>query len=173
MAKLLLPLMLMRLPAQMVLFVPMFIANTIAQSAVRAAEFDADKAASRLVGRKTFVAVIDRLEQIDYSWDGVLADLKFLNTEGQLPDSLPQQVFLRMQDMSAELWGALRETVKAPEEKPFDTKPLAPDRLEAVQNEPNDGVFRCPLAASRLFSDYEGLSRKISADFYASRFGAK
>lgn len=173
MAKLLLPLMLMRLPAQIVLFIPMFIANTIAQSAVRAAEFDADKAASRLVGRKTFAAVIDRLEQIDYSWDGVLADLNFLNTEGSLPDSLPQQVFLRMQDMSSELWGALRETVKAPEEKPFDTKPVAPDRLEAVQNEPNDGVFRCPLAASRLFSDYEGLSRKITADFYASRFGAK
>jgi hypothetical protein len=173
MAKLLLPLMLMRLPAQMVLFIPMFVANTIGQAAVRAAEFDADKAASRLVGRKTFAAVIERLEQIDYSWDGVLADLKFLNTEGQLPDSLPQQVFLRMQDMSSELWGALRETVKAPEEKPFDTKPLAPDRLEAVQNEPNDGVFRCPLAASRLFSNYEGVARTMTADFYASRFGSK
>jgi hypothetical protein len=172
-AKLLLPLMLMRLPAQIVLFIPMFIANTIAQSAVRAAEFDADKAASRLVGRKTFAAVIERLEQIDYSWDGVLADLNFLNTEGRLPDSLPQQVFLRMQDMSSELWSVLRETVKAPEEKPFDSKPLAPDRLEAVQNEPNDGVLRCPLAASRLFSDYEGLSQRITADFYSSRFGAK
>jgi phage FluMu protein Com len=172
-AKLLLPLMLMRLPAQIVLFIPMFIANTIAQAAVRAAEFDADKAASRLVGRKTFAAVIERLEQIDYSWDGVLADLKFLNSEGQLPDSLPQQVFLRMQDMSSELWSALRNTVNAPEEKPFDTKPVAPDRLEAVQNEPNDGVFRCPLAASRLFSDYEGVSRKMTADFYASRFGSK
>jgi hypothetical protein len=173
MAKLLLPLMLMRLPAQIVLFIPMFIANTLAQSAARAAEFDADKAASRLVGRKTFAAVIERLEQIDYSWDGVLADLNFLNTEGQLPDNLPHQVFLRMQDMSSELWSVLRETVKAPEEKPFDTKPVAPDRLEAVQKEADTGVFKCPLAASRLFGDYEGIAQKITADFYASRYGAK
>ncbi len=172
-AKLLLPLMLTKLPAQMVLFIPMFIANTIAQSAVRAAEFDADRAAARLVGRKTFAAVIERLEQINFSWDGILADLKFLNSEQQLPDSLPEQVALRMLDMSPELWGALRDTVNAPDEKPFDTKPLTPDRLEAVQNEAPDGVLRCPLPAAKLFSGYADISRKMSADFYASRFKVK
>src|SRR5205085_8005108 len=71
-AKLLLPLMLMRFPAQLVLFIPMFIANTIAQSVVRAAEFDADRAAARLVGRKTFASVVERLDLIDFTWDGVL-----------------------------------------------------------------------------------------------------
>jgi phage FluMu protein Com len=172
-AKLLLPLKATKIPAQMVLFIPMFIANTIAQSAVRAAEFDADRAAARLVGRKTFAAVIERLEQIDFSWDGILADLKFLNSEQQLPDSLPEQVALRMLDMSPELWGALRDTVNAPDEKPFDTKPITPDRLEAVQKEATDGVLRCPLPAAKLFSGFGELSRKMSADFYASRFGSK
>lgn len=171
-AKLLLPLKVMKLPAQIVLFVPMFIANTIAQAVVRAAELDADHAAARLVGKRTFTVVLERLEQIDFSWDGVLADLKFLNTENRLPDSLPEQVSLRMLDMSPELWGALRDTVKAPDEKPFDTKPMTADRLEAVQNEPVDGVLRCSLPASRLFSNYEGVSRQITTDFCASRFGA-
>lgn len=172
-AKLLLPLKVMKFPAQIVLFVPMFIANTIAQSVVRAAELDADHAAARLVGRRTFAAVLERLEQINFSWDGVLADLKFLNKEDRLPDSLPEQVALRMLDMSPELWGALRDTVNAPDEKPFDTKPIASDRLEAVQNEPADGVLKCSLPASRLFSDYEGLSRTVTAGFYTSRFGSK
>jgi Zn-dependent protease with chaperone function len=172
-AKLLLPLKLLKIPAQLALFVPMFVANTIAQAVVRAAEFDADLAASRLVGRRTFAAVIERLEQIDYSWDGVLADLNFLHTEQKLPDNLPEQVALRMLDMSPELWGALRDTVKAPDEKPFDTKPSTPDRLEAVQNEPAEGVLKCHLPARRLFSDYEGQARKITAGFYTSRFGAK
>jgi hypothetical protein len=171
-AKLLLPLKIMKLPAQIVLFVPMFIANTIAQAVVRAAELDADVAAARLVGKQTFANVLERLEQIDFSWDGVLADLKFLNTENRLPDSLPEQVALRMLDMSPELWGALRETVKAPDEKPFDTKPMTADRLEAVQNEPVEGVLGCPLPAAGLFSNYEGVSRQITADFCESRFGA-
>jgi hypothetical protein len=116
---------------------------------------------------------MERLEQINFSWDGVLADLKFLNKEDRLPDSLPEQVALRMLDMSPELWGALRDTVNAPDEKPFDTKPIASDRLEAVQNEPADGVLKCSLPASRLFSDYEGLSRTVTAGFYTSRFGSK
>jgi len=171
-AKLLLPLKVTKLPAQIVLFIPMFIANTIAQSVVRAAELDADQAAARLVGRRTFAATLERLEQIDYSRDGVLADLTFLNTEKQLPDNLPEQITLRMADMSSELWGVLRDTVKAPDEKPFDTKPVATERLEAVQNEPADGVLRCPLPASALLANYDRLCRKISADYYSSRFGA-
>jgi hypothetical protein len=172
-AKLLLPLMLMRLPAQLVLFIPMFIANTIAATVVRAAEFDADRAAARLVGRKTFTAVVERLEQIDFVWDGMLMDLKFLSKEGQLPENLPQQIAVRMQDMTAELCAALRETVHAPDEKPFETRPSTPDRFEAVQNEPEGGIFRCGLAARGLLREYEALSRQMSGDFYAGRFGVK
>jgi len=172
-AKLLLPLMLMKIPAQAVLFIPMFIGNTIAQGAVRAAEFDADRAATRLVGRKTFAAVVERLDLISFTWDGVLNDLKFLHKEQQLPESVPNQVAVQMLDMTPELCAALRDTVNAPDEKPFDTKPSAADRLEAVQNEALDGVFRCTLPAKSLLADYEGLSRRITADFYKARFGAK
>src|SRR4029079_4198367 len=74
-AKLLLPLMLMRLPPQLVLFIPMFIANTIAVGVVRAAELDADRAAARLVGRKTFMAVGERLGRGVFLWGGVLGGL--------------------------------------------------------------------------------------------------
>jgi hypothetical protein len=169
----LLPLVLMRLPAQLVLFIPMFITNTIASAVVRASAFDADRAASRLVGKKTFGIVVERFEQIDFVWDGMLADLKFLSKEGQLPDNLPQQIALRMQDLTAELCAVLRETVHAPDEKPFETRPSTVDRLAAVQAEPDAGVFQCPLPARLILRDYEGLARQISADFYASRFGAK
>src|SRR5205085_10967379 len=134
--------MLRRLPGRLVLFIPMVIAKAVAAAAVRAAEFDADRAAARLVGRKTFMAVVERLEQIDFVWDGMLMDLKFLSKEGQLPENLPQQIAVRMQDMTAELCAALRETVNAPDEKPFETRPSTPDRFEAVQKEPADGVFR-------------------------------
>jgi hypothetical protein len=103
----------------------------------------------------------------------MLMDLKFLSKEGQLPENLPQQIAVRMQDMTAELCVALKETVHAPDEKPFDTRPSTPDRFEAVQNEPADGVCRCGLAARGLLRDYEGTARQMSAEFYAGRFGAK
>jgi hypothetical protein len=172
-AKLLLPLMLTKIPAQAVLFVPMFVANTIASSVVRKTEFDADLAATRLVGRKTFTGLLERLEQIDFTWDGAMADLNFLSKEQQLPESLPQNVALRMQDMTVELFHALRETVNAPDEKPFDTKPSTTDRLEAISKEPDSGVVRCGLAARNLLADYDSLSRKMTADFYSGRFGAE
>jgi len=172
-AKLLLPLMLMKLPTQAVLFIPMFIANTIGSAVVRRAEFDADRASVRLVGKKTFTGLLERLELIDFSWDGVLADLAFLNTEQQLPDSLPEQVTIRMQDMTPELCAVLRETVNKPDEKPFDSRPSNPDRLEAIAGETGEGVFRCGLAARRLIQDYDGLSRQMTADFYRGRFGGK
>lgn len=172
-AKLLLPLKLMRLPTQAVLFIPMFIANTIASAVVRRAEFDADRASVRLVGKKTFTGLLERLELIDFSWDGVLADLAFLNTEQQLADSLPEQVAIRMQDMTPELCAVLRETVNKPDEKPFDSRPSNPDRLEAIAGEAGEGVFRCGLPARKLIQDYDGLSRQITADFYRGRFGSK
>ena len=172
-AKLLLPLVLMKIPAQAVLFIPMFVANTIASAVVRKTELDADLAATRLVGRKTYSGLIERLEQIDFTWDGVMADLNFFHKEGQLPDNLPQTIAVRMQDMTTELVAALRESVNAPDEKPFDTKPSTPDRLEAIANEPADGVLKCGLPARNLIADYEGLARKMSADFYAGRFGAR
>jgi hypothetical protein len=170
-AKLLLPLVLMRLPAQAVLFIPMFIANTIAMGVVRSAEFDADRAATRLVGKATFAGLLERLEQIDFTWDGVLADLAFLNTEQRLPESLPHQVALRMLDMSPELCAALRETVNKPDEKPFDSRPSTPDRLEAIASESPDGAFKCDLPARSLLADYEAIARRMTADFYAGRFG--
>ena len=151
----------------------MFIANTIAAAVSRGAEFDADRASVRLVGKKTFTGLLERLELIDFSWDGVLADLAFLNTEQQLPDSLPEQVAIRMQDMTPELCAVLRETVNKPDEKPFDSRPSNADRLEAIATETGEGVFHSGLAARRLIQDYDGLSRRMTADFYRARFGSK
>ena len=59
-AKLLLPLRAIRLFAQMALFVPMFIGNTVASSLVRLVELDADRAGARLVGRETFAGALVR-----------------------------------------------------------------------------------------------------------------
>ena len=172
-AKLLVPLRAAKLVTQAVLFIPMFIGNTLAQNLVRQSELDADRAAARLVGRETFAATLLRLGDIEFTWQGVLAELAFLHKEQQLPDSLPQQLSLRMLDMTPELAAALRETVGKPEEKPFDSRPSDADRLAATQHEPVGGVCVCGLPARTLFATYEETARQITFDYYSAQFGAQ
>jgi Zn-dependent protease with chaperone function len=172
-AKLLLPLAAGKLVVQAVLFVPMFIANTIASGVVRMAELDADRTAVRLMGRPAFAALLERIELIDFTWEGVVAELEFLHREQALPDSLPQQLALRMLDMTPELCAVLRETVNKPDEKPFDSKASNPERLEALGGEPTSGVVACSLAARSLSADYDKLARQMTWDFYSARYGAQ
>jgi hypothetical protein len=170
-AKLLLPLAVAKFPAQAVLFVPMFIANTVAASVVRRAELDADRSAVRLVGKATFAALLERVDLAEFTWEGVVAELEFLHREQALPDSLPQQLALRMLDMTSELRAVLRETVNKPDEKPFDSRASNPERLEAIASEPTSGVLACPLPAKALLTSYEKLGRQMTWDFYSARFG--
>ena len=171
-AKLLVPLRAAKLIAQAVLFVPMFIGNTLAQGLVRQSELDADRAAARLVGRETFAATLVRQGVVDFTWEGVLAELEFLNKEQALPDSLPQQLALRMLDMTPELCAALRDTVVKQEEKPFDSRPSDEERLAATNSEPVGGVLVSGLPARALFDDYEGMARKLTWDYYVATLGS-
>ena len=90
--KLLVPLLLARFPVQIVLFVPMFLANTLASGIARRAELDADLIAAQLTGRNSFAHLVQRLGMIDFAWQGILVELDFLYRDQQLPDSLPQQL---------------------------------------------------------------------------------
>ena len=173
MAKLLVPLRGAKLVAQAVLFIPMFIGNTIAANLVRAAELDADRCAARLIGREGFAALLVRLGVIDFTWQGVLAELNFLHKEQQLPDSLPQQLALRMLDMTPELCAALRETVNKSEEKPFDSRPSDDERLAAIREEPVAGALASNLPASALLANYDEEGRKMTWDYYVATFGPK
>jgi hypothetical protein len=167
------PLRATKLVAKAVLYIPMFLGNTFAGGLVRAAEFDADRITARLIGREAFAALLVRLGVIEFAWQGVLAELRYLHQEQQLPDSLPQQLALRMLDVTPELCAALRDTVNRPDEKPFDSRASDPERLEATAGEPAAGVLVCGLPASALVADYESLARRITWDYYVATFGPR
>lgn len=172
-AKLLVPLRATRFAAQAALFIPMFIGNTVASSLVKLVEFDSDRATARLIGREGFVASLMRLGVVEFTWQGVIAELKFLHRDQQLPDSLPQQLALRMVDMTPELCSVLRDTVAKPEEKPFDARPSDAERLEATKTEPTEAMLTCNLPARALIEDYENTARQMTWDYYVSLFGPR
>jgi hypothetical protein len=170
-AKVLLPLRGLKWVAQVVLFVPMFVANTIASSILRRAEYDADRLSVRLVGRKTFANLLAQRELVDFAWQGVLAELDFLLSDQQLPDSLPQQLAVRMLDTTPELYAALRDTISDRGNQSFDSRATNEERLAAIESEPPAGLFHCKLPSSVLFDDFPLAARRMTWDYYVSRFG--
>jgi hypothetical protein len=169
--KLLLPLKGLRLFAQIVLWIPMFIGNTVASGLVRRMEFDADRCTARLAGRGSFEITLQRVRILAYTWEGILAELAFLYKEQQLPDSLPHQLQLRMVDITPELAATLVETVVKPADRPFDSRPGDAERLANVAAEPADGVLNCDLPAWTLLKDYPKLARTMTWDYYSRAFG--
>lgn len=171
--KLLYPLRAIKFVAQIVAWIPMFIGNTVASSLVRRTELDSDLCHGRLAGASSFGPTLERVEIIDFTWQGILMELGFLHREQQLPDSLPHQLQLRMLDMTPELCSTLLETVVKPVEKPFDSRPEKADRLSAVERDNAAGVVTTDLPAYVLLSDYEKLAKQMTLDYYSRSFGGQ
>lgn len=172
-AKLLLPLSAMNWAPRAVLFVPMFIANTVAAGVIRLAERDADVIAARLIGTKALAGLWEREELVDFVWEGVLAELEFLHREQQLPAKLPDHQAVRMLEMTPELRGILGTTLNQPVERAFDSRASRPERVAALAAEPASGLLQCEQPAQAVLSSYEELAKRMSRDFYATRFGGQ
>jgi hypothetical protein len=171
--RLVLPLKALSFLARAALWIPMFIGNTVAAALVRRTEFDADLCSARLAGKTTFTDTIERVKIVEYTWDGILAEISFLYKEQRLPDSLPHEVAARLKEMTPELAGALIQSVIKTEEVPFDSRPNEADRLSAVAIEPAEGAVVGPQPASVLWFDYGKLARDVSFDYYSAAFGAQ
>ncbi len=171
--RLLVPLRAFSFLARIVLWIPMFIGNTVAASLARESELDADRCAARLIGSKAWAATIERLKVVNFTWEGILTELPFLYKEQQLPDSLPHHLAERMSDVTPELAATLVQTVIKEEEIPFDSRPSDADRLAAVAAEPASGVLSAPQPASVLVAECTRLSRAVTFDYYAGLFGAQ
>ena len=171
--KLLYPLRAMKFVAQVVAWIPMFIGNTAASALVHRTELDSDLCHARLSGASAFGPTLDRLEIIDFTWQGILMELDFLHREQQLPDSLPHQLQLRMFDMTPDICATLLETVVKTEEKPFDSRPNKADRIATVERDSAAGVVSGELPAYVLLADYEKLAKQMTLDYYSRSFGGQ
>jgi hypothetical protein len=171
--RLLLPLRVLSFAHRVVLWIPMFIGNTVAASLARESELDADRAAARLIGAKSWAATIDRAKVINFTYEGILTELPFLYKEQQLPDSLPHHLAERMNDVTPELAATLVQSVIKEEDIPFDSRPSDADRQAAIAAEPATAVLVCSQPASALMADFTRLSREVTFDYYAGAFGAQ
>lgn len=169
--RLVLPLRALSFVGRAALWLPMFLGNSAATGLVRRTELDADLCTARLIGREDFARLLERVKLVEYTWEGIFPELKFLYSEQKLPDSLPHELANRLHELAPEVSATLLESVITSEVIPFDSRPSESERLGAVEGEPTDGVLACPLPAHVLWAEYGKLAREASFDYYSALFG--
>jgi len=152
--------------ARAALFVPMFLADTLAGPIVRRALLDADRCAARLCGRRSWQSAVARERIAAFQWEGLLAELDFLAREQRLPDSLPHELMQRMAEVTPELGTALLETVARPVEQLFDSRPDDAQRQSAVADADEQGPLAAAWPAWLLLEHGVETARRLTHELY-------
>lgn len=167
--KCLLPLVVFKKIEQAALWVPMFLADTLAGPVVRRSLLDADGCAALLGGRRNWHSAVARQRIAAFHWEGLLAELDFLAREQRLPDSLPHELMRRMAEVTPELGTALLETVARPVEQRFDCRPDDDQRRAWVAEVPEEGPLVARWPAWRLLAEGVEVARGMTRELYRLR----
>lgn len=169
--KCLLPLHALQWITRAMLFVPMFLADTLAGPIVRRALLDADRCTARLCGRRSWRSAVARERIAAFQWEGLLAELDFLAREQRLPDSLPHELMQRMAEVTPELGTALLETVARPVEQLFDSRPDDAQRQSAVADADEQGPLAAGWPAWLLLEHGVECARRLTRELYHHQLG--
>jgi len=134
---------------------------------LRQMEYDADSCEAKVCGSSGFAPTAQRLETLEAGTQeayGVLAEC--YRTRRQLPDNLPLFIVNHAAELSREIQNQIREELEQSKTGLLDTHPAVSDRIRAAQalNEP--GVFHLSEPATRLFENFESLSKVITQLHY-------
>jgi hypothetical protein len=154
-----------------ILWVLMMAGHIISSFMLRQMEFDADRYEARVAGSTVFETTSLKLRLLGLASQGVysnfqnawnqaelgdqIAALVFANYE-RIPESTREQVLHESLDQSTQL---------------LDSHPADRDRIASAERERADGVFQLEIPASKLFADFQAVSRRATLDFYKMFLG--
>ena len=139
----------------------------------RQREFDADRFETRVGGSACFESTTRRLEVLSVAYRGAIDDLQYGHGEGRLGDNLPLLVLSNAKQLPKKVHKALRKHVEDSKTGLFDSHPCPRERIENAWKEQSPGIYRVELPAHLLFSNFLGLARNCTWDFYRGIFGPK
>jgi hypothetical protein len=171
--KCLLPLRVLAWCARAALFVPMFLADTLAGPIVRRSLLDAERCAAGPCGQRSWRSAVARERIAAFQWESLLAELDFLAREQRLPDSLPHELMQRMSQVTPELGTALLETVARPVEQLFDSRPDDAQRQAAVADADEQGPLSAGWPAWLLLHHGVEVARRLTWDLYRHQLGPR
>ncbi len=102
-----------------------------------------------------------------------MSDLGYGQAEGRLGDNLPLLVLCNVRQIPQKVHKALRKHVNQSRTRLFDSHPCPRARIESAWKEQSEGIYRVELPAHLLFSNFLGLTRNVTWDFYRGIFGPR
>jgi Zn-dependent protease with chaperone function len=156
-----------------ILWVLMAAGNLLSSFMSRQMEFDADQYEIKLAGSDHFVSTVMRLQQLNLGFAAARKEVaKKWKSERKLYDQIPELVVNRANEIPAE--AQERHYVQAFKRKTrlFDSHPSDAERMQRAREARDPGMFLDTAPATSLFTDYPGLSRRLTIFFYRDLIGA-
>lgn len=162
--------LLMRVP-QWILRGLMMLSYLVCGYMVRQQEYDADRFETRVSGSACYETTARRLEVLGVAYRQSIGQLQFNHTEGRLGDNLPLLVLSNARQLPEKVHRELRRHIAKGKTGLFDSHPCARERIEAARKENSPGIYHVDLPAHLLFTNFLGLARNATWDFYRGIFG--
>lgn len=155
-------------------WVLMVIGHVLSCFLMREMEFDADRNEARLAGAENFAQTARTIVLLQLASNSAygLASLSWYKKE-KVPEDL-SALILRISDQVPEKeFRKIEKDLRASETSVFDTHPSHGERLASVREENAPGVFHLDGPATRLFQNFDKLSRAVTLKFYRTVIGKR
>lgn len=153
-----------------VLWALMNIGNAISCFMLRQMEYDADSYEAKLAGSDAFEQTAARLQTLNAGAQFAYGDLRQSWASSRLPENLPLLINHRSATLPAEVHQKMAESAATVRTGWFDTHPCDADRVRAARALNQPGVFALTESATRLFANFEELSKAATVQQYQKQF---
>lgn len=152
----------------------MVIGHALSCFLTRQMEFDADRNEARLAGADTFAETSRKILLLQLASNSAygLASLSWYKKE-RVPDDLSALILRISERIPEKDFRKIEKDLKKGKTSFFDTHPSDAERLASVRQEDAPGIFHLEGRATRLFQNFEKLSRAVTLKFYRTVIGKR
>ncbi len=152
----------------------MYTGHAISSFSSRQMEFDADAYEIRMVGSANFETTGKRFHVLGALLKPVYKEIRASwNLNKHLPENFPAFLVERHARLAPEKISALEDSMGLKPTGMFDTHPSYGDRIRWARQANERGIFHLDGPASKLFSNFEVISKQISLIHYQDDLGVE
>ena len=150
----------------------MYIGHIIGCFMLRQMEYDADSYEIKVAGSENFESAARRLHVLGAVTGRAYQGMKAKwNKQHQLPGDFSDWVMQHDANLPAEIRTKLEDTMGLDPTGLMDTHPSNGDRIRRARQAAEPGVFTLEIPAHLLFSNFDVISRQVTALHYTDDFG--
>jgi Zn-dependent protease with chaperone function len=153
-----------------ILWALMHVGHAISCFMLRQMEYDADSYGAKLVGGDALEGIATQIRVLNAATHFAYQDVQQCWASRRLPENLVLLIDHKSTSLPAEIHQEITATNADEKTGWFDTHPCDADRLCAVRQLNESGIFHSTEPAARLFSDFAALSKTVTRHQYEKHF---